>query len=305
MSLSFSYSFGYIPGFTQSELSTSTETYHVRVKVYPLFYNKIVVEWSVPASLGDCSFNVYKGDTDEGPWLKINQTPISLSNFIEDTTTQDFSKFKRSYYIVEVQLPAPDYRYIKSPPKTWENSRNNIMEIRANEIIRRETILLSKFIGVDTLVFRRKYFGKRCPNCYDLVAEKVVKDNCQACYGTSFLGGYYPGIQTRVCYDVTPNNTSLTYLGKMETAQTTAWTISYPKVDTLDVIIRIPDFKIFRVDMVNATELQTVQVRQLMQITELNKASIEMKLIEQLLPEEYVLPRLLGSKSTSKTGYVI
>lgn len=305
MSISFTFGFGYIPGFLPSLLTTTTETSYITVKVYPLFYKKIIVEWGIPSSWGDCSFNVYKGDTEVGPWNKVNITPLTNTNFFEDTTTQDFSKFHRSFYIVEARLPAPDNRYIKSPISTWENKRSNLMEIRAREITRRETILLDKFNGTDTLVFRKKYFGTRCPNCYNPEIEKITKDHCTTCFGTSFIDGYFPGMLTKVCYEISPNNTQLTYLGKLESNQTAAWTISFPEVHTHDLILRVSDSRLFRVESTNPTELQTVHVRQIMQIVELGKHSVEMNLLKNITPERYVLPLLGGTNVNLQTGYLI
>jgi hypothetical protein len=299
MSLSHKYEFGYIPSYDATPLTTSVETSYITVKVYPLFYKKIVIEWSVPSMWGNCTFNVYRTDVDDGPWIKINTTPLSSTNFLEDIQTQDFSKFHKSYYRVEARLPAPDNRYIKSPITTWENTRTNLMEIRAREITRRETILLDKFTGIDTLIFRRKYFGERCPRCWNPDIEKVMQDHCPTCLGTSFVGGYFPGILSKVCYEISPNNTALTYLGKMETNATSGWTISYPQVMTLDLILRIPDYRLFRIEAVNSTELQTVQVRQLFQLIELNKNSVEMNLINNVVPDKYTLPGLYGTTSNT------
>ena len=305
MSLSFSYSFGYIPSFDPPVLTTTTESAYVTVKVYPLFYNKNIIEWVIPSSLGNCTFNVYKSSMDSGPWTKINPVPLVGTNFLEDPSTLDFSKFRETFYVVEARLPAPDNRYFKSTPTPWINPRSSLMEIRAREIQRREKILLSKFNGVDTLVYRRMYFGARCPNCYDQETEKVTKDHCLTCYGTSFTGGYFPGILTKIHFEVSPNSTQQSYQGKFETNQTTAWTVSYPSITPLDLLLRVHDFKMFRVGDMNATEIQTVQVRQLMQITELNKNSVEMNLAKDIVASKYTTPALTGSSATTKIGYII
>lgn len=306
-SLSFNYGFGYIPDFTPTPLTTSVVSSYVTVKVTPLFYKKVIIEWSIPAAMGICTFNVYKSPTDVGPWEKINGAILSNTNFIIDASTQDFSKFHKSWYTVEVRMPAPDLRYITSPPTSWENVRTDLMSLRAAEIIRRETILLGQFVGVNSLVFRRMYFGQRCPNCYNKEVEKVMQDHCPVCLGTSFSGGYYPGIPTQVCYQATPNQTALTYLGKMETNQTTCWTINVPEIETLDLILRVPDFKLFRVEDVSQTEIQTVPVRQMMQITELAKGSVEFDLIisNNVVSTQYTMPGLEPVAATSKAGYVI
>jgi hypothetical protein len=202
-------------------------------------------------------------------------------------------------------MPAPDNRYVKSKPFTWEHKRSSLMEIRAREITRRESILLDKFVGIDSLVFRKKYFGKRCPNCYNAAIEKVTKDNCSTCLGTSFLGGYFVGMPTKMCYEISPNNTQLSYQGKVESNSTTAWTISSPELMTHDLILRATDAKLFRIEAINQTELQTVQVRQLVQIIELSKDSIEMNLINDILPEKYKLLTLQSNTSLSTTGYIL
>ena len=304
-SLSFSVNPGYMPWFNPSLLTTTTTTGHIHVKVYPLFYNKVIVEWRIPARLGVCTFNVYKSPSDAGPWSKINDVPLSNTNFLADTTTEDFSIFKKSYYTVEVRLPSPDGRYIKSCSTTWENRRGTLQELRAREVTRREKILLNKFVGIDSLVFRRKYFGERCPQCWNPVIEKVTQDHCPTCYGTSFLGGYFPGVPTKICYDPSPNSTQLAYLGKLEINQLSAWTIEYPSVDSLDLIVRIPDFKTFRVSSINQTELQTVKIRQIMALTELSKGSVECTLIDQIMDSKYINPNLLGSTTKTSTGYII
>ena len=304
-SLSFDYSFGYIPGFTKTDLVTQVESQYISVKVYPLFFNKVIVEWGVPASIGDCTFNVFKGDTESGPWILANPHPLRGTNFFEDLQTKDYSKFHKSYYIVEVTLPLPDGRSIKSAPTSWDHKRTNLMDIRAREITRRESILLSKFIGVDTKIYRRKFFGARCPACYNEAIEKVTKDNCSVCYGTSFLGGYFPGILTKVNFDVSPNDIQLSYQGKVESNQTTAWTTSFPSIMSLDILIRTQDFKIFRIDKVNATEIQTVALRQVMQVTELPKNSIEMNLLKEITPAKYSANNVTGNKVNTTAGYTI
>jgi hypothetical protein len=302
-SLSFAYNFGFTSQQSSYSLVTSVQSDAVQVSVYPLFYDRIIVQWSIPPSLGNCIFNVYRTDTSYATdAVKLNEAPISNTNYLEIVDTQDFSKFRKSFFMVEAIMPQPDSRAIVSSPTTWMGARTNLMQLRAVEITRRETILLNKFIGVDTLVFRRRYFGARCPNCYNTKIEKVVKDHCTACYGTSFLGGYYPGILTKVHFDISPNTTQLSYQGKVETNSCSAWTIANPDVDSLDILVRVPDFKIYRIDSTNTTEIQTIQVRQIMNITELNKDSVEMNLLKQLTPSMYTAIKLTGVKGTSKVG---
>lgn len=305
MALPFSFAFGRINSFPTLLPTVSVETSYISVKVYPLFYNKTIVEWSIPAMWGACTFNVYKGDTEAGPWVKVNPTPLSNTNFFADFNVEDFSKFHKSDYIVEVRLPVPDGRYIRSAAVSWDNVRSNIMQIRAAEISRRENILLSRFVGVDSLVFRRKYFGERCPECYNAAIEKVTKDHCKECLGTSFKGGYFVGMPTKISYEVSPNNTQMSYMGKLEVNQNSAWTTAFPSIMTHDIILRIPDFKVFRVEAVNQTEIQTVAVRQTMQLVEKDKSSVEMNLINQAIPHGYLQATTIKDNINTQVGYTL
>lgn len=288
--LNFALTFGYFNSFKSTSLTTTVESNYISVNIYCLFYKQMVLEWSIPTTWGSCKFEVYKAETEYGPWLKLTPTPIA-GNFFKDTTTMSFSKFSSNFYKVECILPSG--QRLQSRFITWENKRSTQAEIRANEIQRRETLLLTKFTGVRSLVFRRRHFGTRCRNCWNTEIEKVTKDHCEVCLGTSFEGGYYPGFETLIQYEPTQNNTQLSYQGRVEPNVIPAWTTRYPEIDVFDVVIRIPDWRAYKVEAVQNTELQTVTVRQMLQLNELDKESIELKLANQAIPREYILDVVL------------
>jgi hypothetical protein len=275
---------GFYPSFTQLPLVRSVETGYVSTTIYPTFYKHITVEFSIPGHWGECVFDIYRAETNIGPWVKITDTPIT-GNYFKDVHTRDFSKFMNGWYIVEVQLP--DGRRVQGPPTTWHNKRSNWVELRAKEIERRETLLLEKFVGIKSLVFRRKHFGMRCPNCWNDAIEKVTQDHCPICLGTSFNGGYFSGFETLFQYDQVTQAPQLEYRGRLEPNTITAWTISFPEIEVFDLILRVPDWRMFRVDALQNTELQTATVRQIVTLTELAKESIEYKLASQAMPEGY------------------
>jgi hypothetical protein len=285
MSLDFNVSSNYFPRFSRPVIVPGrTETQYVQVKVYMVFYKQAVIEWSIPSQWGACTFNVYFYHSPTGPIEKINKTPVS-DNYFKDVSNRDISKFRNSHYIVEVRLP--DGRYIVSPPATYQNKRSSWANIRATEIRRRESLLLTNFTGVDSFIFIRKGFGKRCEECWNKDIEKATKDHCQTCLGTGFEGGYFSGYRTLIQYEPTPSAIDYTAQGVIEPNSIPAWTIDYPEINSRDVILRVPDWKMFLVDSVQSTELQAVKVRQIMSLVELSKESIEFKLASQAIPEEY------------------
>lgn len=282
MALSFSMTRpGFFPGFSPITLTPTVTSWPIRTRVYPLFYKEIIIEAAVPPQWGACSFNIYRSEGQEGPWTKVNAAPYT-STFFTDTTTQDFSKFMHGWYIVECILPSG--QIIQAKPNSWNICRHEWVEIRATEIQRRETILLSKFTGAKCLYFRRKHFGQRCTNCWNFIAEKVMQDHCQVCLGTSFQGGYFPGINTFVQFNIVQNATTLDYKGKDESNTPTAWTISQPEMDTYDLILRLEDMALFRIEGSQNTQLQAKVLRQIMQLCELSRDSVEYALVTPTLP---------------------
>ena len=277
----------YYPGYLGVSLASGlAKSSYITTKAYAMFYDKIVVEWTIPASWGACEFNVYKSEFSLGPFKKINPTLLSSStDHFVDTDTTDVSKFRSSFYVIEVKLPSG--AYVKSTHFGLENVRSNWVNIRAKEVIRRESLLLRKFVGVPSLIFRKKVFGMRCPECWDWHSEKVTQDHCKVCLGTGFKDGYFKGIPSLLQYEASPNQSVMATPGIVEPQTIPAWTINYPEIDTFDLVARLPDWKIYRVDTVQTTELQTVRVRQILNLTELNKHSVEYELIKQAIPEEY------------------
>lgn len=283
--LNFSFGFGYFPKLSVTTLVPSRESRVISVSLYPVFPTHITVEWTIPARFGSCTFNVYKSKSEKDSWEKINPLPIT-SNHLRVPLTADNSKFSSYFYLVEVIKP--DGSRLRSLPTDIQNKAIPWVYLRAKEIRRREWLVLRKFSGAKTIVYKRKTFGKRCPECWDPVSEKVTKDRCPTCLGTSFEGGYFPGYLTLMDYEPTPNNSELGYQGRIEPNSIPAWTIDIPKISTFDIILRVPDWKIYRVNSLQATELQLVPVRQLLILTELDKDSIEFKLADREIPEGYI-----------------
>lgn len=258
----------------------------VKVNIYAVTdstNNENIVSWSIPVSFGGCTFNVYSSAANQGPFNKLNTTPIQGFYFRDDSLlVTPESKFRSMYYVVEVELPSG--QLVRSTPQTWLNTRTTWVQIRATEITRRENLLLNKFVGIPSYIFKRLTFGQRCTNCWNSEIEKIVQDHCPVCLGTSFVGGYFPGFKTLLQYDATPNQTLFSGPGVVEQVTINGWTTNFPKIDVFDLVMRIPDNKLYRVGAVTPTELQSVLVRQVLQLSELDKESIEFNLAIAALP---------------------
>lgn len=265
--------------FAGGEVSASIENPHFEIEVLPIWFDRATITWKVPADWGMCSFNVYRSVSDAGPFEKINTTPIHGTVF-EDLESRKFSKYHPDFYIVEAILHDHGGALLKSAPESWQRQQRRWVELRSLEIQRRLWLMLRKFMGVETLVFKRKTSGKRCSSCWDFVNNKVTNDKCPECFGTGWSGGYLPPYSTLMQYDATTNNTELSVLGRNEPSGITALTISFPEIDDWDVIFRVKDRRMYRVDQVLNTELLTANVSQRVHLIELPKNYVEYKLVD-------------------------
>jgi hypothetical protein len=267
-----------------SFLNPTTTSENIIVTTYPRWYKHIVVQWSIPADWGLCTFNVYYSPNSTGDWQRMNQAPLP-GPFFTDTEEQEYSKFNNGYYIVEAILTQQGNKTIASLPSRWSTAQRDWVGLRSREIQRREFFLLAHFTGIKSYLFQRKTFGERCPNCWDCEREVVYKDNCDVCFGTSFKGGYAQAAPLMIQYDASPNSNIKTYFGKWEPNQIGAWTISVPKIQPDDILLRVGDWNLYRVEEISPTELQGNTVRQILKLTQLAKSEIENDLITQDLAD--------------------
>lgn len=268
---------------------------NIQVTVFPDWYKRISLEWKIPSSWGNCSFHVYfSPDPDDG-FERLTSTPLTTPSFL-DTRAQEYSKFRHGFYVVEALISGRNIR-IKSKPSSWVYKRRDFIEKRAAEIQRREYLLLSKFAGTKSYVFRKKNYGLRCERCWNKETEKVMDDHCPVCLGTSFQGGYFDPVPSFIQFEPTSNSLTKTYFGNLESNQIGAWTISLPEINSDDIIIRTGDWNVYKIVRIAVTELQTNTVRQMMTLTQLNRGDIENSLANRFEKDDaHTYVPLIGGK---------
>lgn len=258
---------------------TSEKNDSLEVTVFPEWYTQTSLQWKIPESWGSCKFHVYYWPGGEEEYVRLTSLPITTS-FFKDVNARDYSKFEPSYYVIEAILPSG--QTVRSAPSTNGYKRRDKIEKIANEIQRREYLLLTKFAGVKSYLFKRKIFGERCPRCWNATSEKIVDDRCPVCFGTSWNGGYFDPVPLFIQYETTPNTKTRDIHGKTEPNAINAWTISIPEIFSEDIIIRTGDYDIYSVTSVLPTELQTQTVKQVLALTQLSRIDIENELAKRL-----------------------
>lgn len=252
----------------------------LNIRIYPEWFKEVTLSWTVPPAWNSMSprFNIYRSEVEGSGYMKLNAVPVQTPYFV-DATTKESSKSSKEYYIVESILS--DGTIWKTRASSVGDGIPRFQYIRLKEINRREWILLRRYTGNECLILRGIHYGARCPNCWDTLTEKMTKPRCVVCYGTGYDGGYYPGIRTYVQFDASSDSSVYTYFGKMEQNEIGAWTIQYPAVETFDLVIRIRDFKVFRVSQVSDTEILNKTCRQIMRLEEQSTDSVVYKLLNR------------------------
>lgn len=248
----------------------------ILVSCFPEWYSHMTLSWSIPASWGNCRFNVYFSSGGTDAYSRLNNSLLT-NPFFKDINSKDYSKFSGGNYVVEVVFPTAS-RSVRSRPVSAQYKRRDKIDKISAEIQRREYLLLSKFAGVKSFFFRRRHYGERCPRCWNKSLEKVMDDHCTVCYGTSWEGGYFDPIPVFIQFEATPSSRVKGYHGDIEPNSIGGWTISMPEIHPEDIILRSGDFNIYRVISVSQTELQTRSVRQMITLTQLSRTDVENKL---------------------------
>lgn len=258
----------------------------IQVTVYPAWYKSMLVSWQVPDAWGEFEpqYRVYRSRTQGVEYDLLTPSAISEQFFTDEKASLEQAKFANYHYYVEALFN--DGRVLVSEYTSATPHMGEWQKIRKSEINRREMILLSKYTGQDTLVLRRKSSGLRCKDCWDNISKTITTNKCPTCYGTSFEGGYRKGLAAVLQYDATVENRSYSYLGKFEQNQIGAWTIAFPDVEATDIIIRLSDNTVYRVEQIQNTQLQGENVRQIMRVTQLAKQDVEYLLIEREAGDE-------------------
>lgn len=263
---------------------TAVTTSEIEIKLYPSWFKDVTMSWTIPSTWGGAVFNVYRSAAKESGYEKLNTVSLVGTSFTDHSTRQD-SKHRVDYYIVQAVVPG--LGVFESYPKSISEERFPLPELRAREVMRREWLLLRKFVGVDVLYLQKKTYGERCNTCWSEKMGKVVRPNCPDCLGTSFKEGYFPGIQTKVQFEPNNDDVTPTEAGDLELHEdASCWTPAVLDMSPRDVLIKLKEFVVYRIEVVQKTELQTVPVRHILRLQELAHEHPTYKLLkrEGLIP---------------------
>lgn len=242
-------------------------------------YPRVLIRWRLretTQNLRMVRFVVFRGESPESMKAISNEIPFDeLYEYVDVEPT--LKVYQKNYYY---RVDAREYRSnavvqtFQSALFTWDIGEDLV----GTYIIEEHEFKYRYIAGAPAMVFKRKRNEVPCPDCFDPVMKRVTKSNCQTCYGTGKLGGFYKPIP--IWMDFNPENeaTAIAEFGEKQSGQTDGELSNYPLLDAGDIILDVLPNKLLRVENIMRAEKRQVVLRQLVRLNEVNRSDIEYKI---------------------------
>lgn len=229
----------------------------------------VVVSWSiVPTAepLGNYRFEVQRSNDPVSGFESV-VTGLRNQFYYISSNPGEMSKWSTIYYRIVATKVALDG--VAIPNETTTSTPGTIkgtLDPKTYLIVQNKLINFRHLnIGRETLVYRRRNSGQRCPACWDDVEQLVTRHDCPTCFGTGQLGGYYPPIKVLIRYlpEIKRNTTGEQL---QEFSYTEAHMANYPKVQPGDILFEISAGRWFMVNEIEQTEIGRALVSQTLRL---------------------------------------
>jgi hypothetical protein len=224
-------------------------------------------------------YNVYRSPSSGGTFVKINNTLVSVNDYIDSSIDQKI-RTDYWYYVTSV-----DALSVESAPSNIETDRvtdPGPLRYVLKEIIRRQKIILNND-GEYVHVLIRKTVGNRCVN-FDLRrSQATFHDDACGCYGTNWVGGYdvIPNVLIRLAR--AQSQIDFKNYGRDIIATPRGWATNSPLIHPNDVIVDSQNRRYEVSSIAQYTPAGGLVTRQDLQLTELEPSHMVYKLLLPML----------------------
>ena len=205
--------------------------------------------WSLQSSFrakGPYNFFVDFGRSGTDKWLPLNKVPIVDDCYFSDPQQRYWDQLVDYYYRIRLILPGEldeegHCKVFISQPQQANGLWNRRDWLIARDIVRKEYLLQRKRTNMTSIgyLLKRKRYGHPCQACQEYDTKEVQFDRCPICYGTGFIGGYFPGIDFRVTSGEWDREFKRDpEIGNRNDLMKEGRAVAYPYLDTNDVWVR-------------------------------------------------------------------
>jgi hypothetical protein len=242
---------------------------------------RVLVRWELQPTAQDLSnlkFYIYRGEADTE--LKaLNGTGIAHDDIYEfmDRTAMLVDQTKVYKYQVkgiEFDMSGNPVQEFVSETVSWGGD----LDIVGLYVVDEHLFLYEHVSGTPAMVFRRRRDGTRCTNCWDKVLKRVTDSQCITCYGTGYIGGYYPPFDAWMHFYPNPKTAGVAQTGMMQNSVSDIEFTNYPEIRVGDIIVELKPNNLWRVDNSRFTEKNKTIMTQKFGTTMINRSDIEYSL---------------------------
>lgn len=176
----------------------------VQVVTQPLGGSMIAWElWEGFGAVGPFEFYVDVAQAGSQEWETLNKTAIVNECIYIDLCQRTFDAQDGFYYRVRLNLPNVKdpvtglCKHYQSQPQQANGLWSKRDWLTAREIARKEYLLQRKRTNLTAVghILKRMRYGAKCPDCTEYDTGEVQNGKCPVCFGTGFIGGYFPAIK--------------------------------------------------------------------------------------------------------------
>jgi hypothetical protein len=218
------------------------------------------------------------GDVPGGDKVEILRSPTGRSGSYEVVANVDITQesyvdtinatYKNEVYFYKIRHLGREYGPVMITAKSDEMS---------NAVTNLLSRALNRNLGTSCLLFPKKTSGERCPDCWDEILGRCTDGDCYTCKGTGWVDGYHEPQNILVSFPKEAQTLINTDVGSMSPQRIEgAWTLAFPVVNPGDVIVRLYDKKVWRVEspVLQSQKHQKV-LRQILTLTDISETEIE------------------------------
>ena len=201
--------------------------------------NAFTLKWeieNIPSGYTE-RVNIFRSESPEDGWEPIAED-ITGKEYFHDWTARMRNPtitiyYKLTGYVTDGADPADTEDIKDSDVEHFRYEPDAI----AQEMIRRNNLVLQYYSGFKCQVLIKKTWGPQCVACYDDTLSANTSSNCSVCFNTKFMGGFYDPIITYIAF--MEGSKDLRNLGIVTTAPDIRpfWTTNTPELKKGDVFV--------------------------------------------------------------------
>lgn len=239
-------------------------------QVFMLEIECLRLAWTIkPTSedLNNYRFSVFRSGSVNGPW-KLMAEDLTGFHYRDDSVNM-YSQTRKYFYFIRV-TDIRNHKFADYEPRQLDFLPDAV----GLELIRKKNVYLKTQTGLPVLLYVRKTFGQRCPNCWDEIKQRCSKSHCEVCYNTGFLDGYWNPVQLHI-NEMSPKQEPASVAGQPGSISIQVETSSFPDISAGDIIVYPQTGKRFKVvNKTKNTRLGSI-ISQFIGMTGINPSDID------------------------------